>query len=206
MTRSSYLLIREDRDLSFYALMSDAEPTRLLSSITLPTGADSNAVEKMLQSAAGAEQSGAISTSLRGDPSSLGRAAIRCAEALGVPVRILDIAHDAARVAWATPGSHQDLLRIDEAALVPADSTERRRRCDAVLRSLGERDRATVADRLGDIADRPMSGRDEIGDQTRAAACIDAIQSIAERSSDQHVSTSGEMLIVTGQLAASLAS
>jgi hypothetical protein len=206
MTRSSYLLIREDRDLSFYALMSDAEPTRLLSSITLPTGADSNAVEKMLQGAAGTEQSGAISTSLRGDPSSLGRAASRCAEGLGVPVRILDIAHDAARVAWATPGVAGDLLRIDEAALVPADSTERRRRCDAVLRSLGERDRAAVADRLGDIADRPMSGRDEIGDQTRAAACIDAVQSIAERSSDQHVSTSGEMLIVTGQLAAYLAS
>ena len=206
MTRSSYLLIREDRDRSFYALMSDAEPTKLLSSITLPTGADSNAVEKMLQSAAGAGQSGAISTSLRGDPSSFGRAASRCAEALGVPVRILDIAHDAARVAWATPGTDGELLRIDEAALVPADSTERRRRCDAVLRSLGERDRAAVADRLGDIADRPMSGRDEIGDQTRAAACIDAIQSIAERSSDQHVSTSGEMLIVTGQLAAYLAS
>jgi hypothetical protein len=81
MTRSSYLLIREDLDRTFYALMSDAEPTRLLSSVTLPAGADGNAVEKMLQSAAGADQSGAISTSLRGDPSSLGRAAGRCAEA-----------------------------------------------------------------------------------------------------------------------------
>ena len=206
MTRSSYLLIREDLDRSFYALMSDAEPTRLLSSITLPTGADSSAVEKTLQSAAGAEQSGAISTSLRGDPSSLGRAASRCAEALGVPVRILDIAHDAGRVAWATPGTAGELLRIDEAALVPADATERRRRCDAVLRSLGERDRAAVADRLGDIADRPMSGRDEIGDQTRAAACIDAIQSVAERSSDQGDPMSGEVFIATGQLAAYLSS
>ena len=206
MTRSSYLLIREDLDRSFFALMSDAEPTRLLSSIMLPTGADSNAVEKTLQSAAGAEQSGAISTSLRGDPSSLGRAASRCAGALGVPVRILDIAHDAGRVAWATPGTAGELLRIDEAALVPADATERRRRCDAVLRSLGERDRAAVADRLGDIADRPMSGRDEIGDQTRAAACIDALQSIADRLSDQRVPTSGEVLIATGQLAADLAS
>jgi len=61
MTRSSYLLIREDLDRSFYALMSDADPTRLLSSITLPTGAKSSAVEQMLQSAAGVEQGAAIS-------------------------------------------------------------------------------------------------------------------------------------------------
>lgn len=206
MTRSSYLLIREDLDRSFYALMSDAEPTRLLSSITLPAGADSKAVEKMLQSAAGPEQSGAISTSLRGDPTSLGRAASRCAAAFGVPVRILDIAHDAGRVTWATPGAAGELAIVVEAALIPAEASERRRRCDAVLRALGERDRAAIADRLGDIADRPMSGRDEIGDQTRAAAGIDAIQSIADWAGDPRLPMSGEVLIVTGQLAAQIAS
>ena len=206
MTRSSYLLIREDLDRSFYALMSDAEPTRLLSSITLPAGADSKAVEEMLQSAAGPEQSGAISTSLRGDPTSLGRAASRCAAAFGVPVRILDIAHDAGRVAWATPGAAGELAIVVEAALIPAEASERRRRCDAVLRALGERDRAAIADRLGDIADRPMSGRDEIGDQTRAAAGIDAIQSIADWAGDPRLPMSGEVLIVTGQLAAQIAS
>jgi len=206
MTRSSYLLIREDLDRTFYALMSDAEPTRLLSSVTLPAGADGNAVEKMLQSAAGADQSGAISTSLRGDPSSLGRAAGRCAEALGVPVRILDVAHDAGRIAWSTPGGAGEMASIAEGALIPTDTFERRRRCDAVLRSIGDRDRAAIADRLGDIADRPMSGRDVAGDQIRAAACIDAIESIAERLDDQGASVSAEVLIVTGQLAAYLSS
>ena len=206
MTRSSYLLIREDLDRTFYALMSDAEPTRLLSSVTLPAGADGNAVEKMLQSAAGADQSGAISTSLRGDPSSLGRAAGRCAEALGVPVRILDVAHDAGRIAWSTPGGAGEMASIAEGALIPTDTFERRRRCDAVLRSIGDRDRAAIADRLGDIADRPMSGRDVAGDQIRAAACIDAIESIAERLNDQGASVSAEVLLVTGQLAAYLSS
>jgi hypothetical protein len=206
MKRSSYLLIREDLDRTFYALMSDAEPTRLLSSVTLPTGADGNAVEKMLQSAAGADQSGAISTSLRGDPSSLGRAAGRCAEALGVPVRILDVAHDAGRIAWSTPGGAGEMASIAEGALIPTDTFERRRRCDAVLRSIGDRDRAAIADRLGDIADRPMSGRDVAGDQIRAAACIDAIESIAERLNDQGASVSAEVLLVTGQLAAYLSS
>ncbi len=204
MTQSSYLLIREDLDRTFYALMSDAEPTRLLSSVTLPTGADGNAVEKMLQSAAGADQGGAISTSLRGDPSSLGRAAGRCAEALGVPVRILDVAHDAGRIAWSTPGVVGEMRSIAEGALIPTDAVERRRRCDAVLRSIGDRDRAAVADRLGDIADRPMSGRDVAGDQIRAAACIDAIESIAERLDDQGKSVNAEVLIVTGQLASYL--
>ena len=206
MTRSSYLLIREDLDCSFYALMSDAEPTRLLSAMTLPKGAESNAVEKMLQSVAGLEQNSVISTSLRGDPSSLGRASGRIAEALGVPVSILDIAHDAGRVAWAAPGVPRELLTIAEAALIPADASERRRRCDAVLRSIGERDRAGVADRLGDIADRPMSGRDAAGDLIRAAACADAIRSISERWAEQGSSMSGSILIVTGQLSSYLAS
>ncbi len=205
MTRSSYLLIREDLDCSFYALMSDAEPTRLLSAMTLPKGAESNAVEKMLQSVAGLEQNSVISTSLRGDPSSLGRASGRIAEALGVPVSILDIAHDAGRVAWAAPGVPGELLTIAEAALIPADASERRRRCDAVLRSIGERDRAGVADRLGDIADRPMSGRDAAGDLIRAAACADAIRSISERWAEQDSSMSDSILIVTGQLSSYLA-
>ena len=206
MTRSSYLLIREDLDCSFYALMSDAEPTRLLSAMTLPKGAESNAVEKMLQSVAGLEQNSVISTSLRGDPSSFGRASGRTAEALGVPVSILDIAHDAGRVAWAAPGVPGELLTIAEAALIPADASERRRRCDAVLRSIGERDRAGVADRLGDIADRPMSGRDAAGDLIRAAACADAIRSISERWAEQDSSMSDSILIVTGQLSSYLAS
>jgi hypothetical protein len=206
MTRSSYLLIREDLDRSFYALMSDAEPTRLLSSITLPTGAKSSAVEEMLQSAAGAEASGGISTSLRGDPNSLGRAASRCAEALGVPLTILDIAHDAGRAAWATPGAAGGLITITEAALIPSDPSERRRRCDAVLRLTGERDRAAVADRLGDIADRPASGRDDVGDQIRAASLIDALRSVTEHWVDRDPSMVGAVLIVTGQLAAHLSS
>jgi hypothetical protein len=206
MTRSSYLLIREDLDRSFYALMSDAEPTRLLSSITLPTGAKSSAVEQMLQSAAGVEQGAAISTSLRGDPSALGRAASRCADALGVPVRILDIAHDAGRAAWAAPGVAGELVTITEAALIPADPSERSRRCDAVLRSIGERDRAAIADRLGEIADRPMSGRDDAGDQIRAAACADALRSVAEHWADHGTTTDGSVLIVTGQIAAYLTS
>jgi len=150
-------------------------PRWLLSSITLPTGAKGDAIAEMLQSVAGIEQSGVISTTLRGDPSALGRAASRLAEALGVPVQILDIAHDAGRAAWAAPGAAGQLVTIVEAALIPADASERRRRCDAVLRAIGERDRAAVADRLGDIADRPMSGRDDAGDQIRAAACVDAI-------------------------------
>ena len=206
MTTSSYLLIREDRDRSFYALMSDAEPTRLLSSITLPTGAKSSAVEEMLQSAAGAEASGGISTSLRGDPSSLGRAASCCAEALGVPVVVLDIAHDAGRVAWAAPGVAGELVTITEAALIPSDASERRRRCDAVLRLTGERDRAGVADRLGDIADRPASGRDEVGDQLRTASCIDALRSVSEHWVDRDPSLVGAVFIVTGQLATQLSS
>jgi hypothetical protein len=178
----------------------------LLSSITLPTGAKSSAVEQMLQSVAGVNASADISTTLRGDPSSLGRAASRCAEALGVPVRILDIAHDAGRAAWATPGTAGELLTMAEAALIPTDASERRRRCDAVLRLIGEPDRAAVADRLGDIADRPMSGRDEAGDQIRAAACVDALRSVAERWTDQGLSMSGAVLIATGQLAAYLSS
>jgi len=206
MTTSSYLLIREDLDRSFYALMSDAEPTQLLGSITLPTGAKGSAVEEMLQSAAGVGASGGISTSLRGDPSALGRAASRCAEALGVPVILVDVAHDAGRLAWAAPGVAGGLSTITEAALIPSDASERRRRCDAVLRSIGERDRAAVADRLGDIADRPLAGRDDVGDQIRAASYIDALRSVAEHSVDRDPSMVGAVLIVTGQLAAYLAS
>lgn len=204
MTRSTYLLVREDADRSFYALMSDAEPTTMLSSITLPTGADNSAVERVLLSAAGVTQGGVLSTSLRAGSSRLAFAASRCAEGLGVPVKILDVAHDAGRVAWALPGSGGELVRIAEAALIPSDAMERRLRCDAVLRSLGGRDRAEVADRLGDIADRPMSGHDDVGDQIRAAALIDAIRSIAEHLPDQGLLRPGEVLVVTGQLAAYL--
>lgn len=93
-----------------------------------------------------------------------------------------------------------------EGALIPTDAVERRRRCDAVLRSIGDRDRAPVADRLGDIADRPMSGRDAAGDQIRVAASIDAIESIKERLDDQGAAVTAEVLIVTGQLAAYLSS
>ena len=202
MTQSAYVLKREDLDRTFYALMSDAEPTKLLSSITLPAGAESDAVDNMLLSAAGIGLTATISTKLHGNPSALDRAASRCAAAFGVPVRVLDIAQDAGRIARAEPGAAGVLTVVTGAALIPADATERRRRCDAVLQLLGERDRAAVADRLGDIADRPMAGRDEIGDQTRAAAYIDAIQSVADLSVDSPTPISGEVLVVTGQLAA----
>ncbi|MFZ9218095.1 MAG: hypothetical protein EBX81_00710 [bacterium] len=204
--RTSYLLVREDRDRSFYALMSDAEPTRLLSSIALPAGAKISAVEQLLQSMAGVDAKARISTTLRGDPDVLGRAASRCAEAFGIPIVILDIAHDAGRVAWATPTAVGELLSAPEAALIPGDAAERRRRCDAVLRSLGELDRAEIADRLGDIADRPMSGRDDLGDQIRAAACADALRALAEHWDEAGASPNGAAFIATGQLAAYLAS
>lgn len=197
--------MREDLDRSFTALMSDSEPTRLLASTTLPAGAEFEAMKTMLQSSAGADSAGIISTTLRGDPSMLGNLAGRCAEAFGVPVRLLDIAHDAGRIAWAAPGTPGELRVVWEAALIPADPVERRRRCDAVLQMLGDRDRAAVADRLGDIADRPMSGRDAVGDQMRAAAYVDAIQSIAEVSLDLPAAMSGEVLMVTGSLAALIA-
>lgn len=205
MTQSAYVLKREDLDRTFYALMSDAEPTKLLSSMTLPAGAESDAVEKMLLSAAGTGLTGTISTTLHGNPSALDRAASRCAAAFGAPVRVLDIAQDAGRIACAEPGAAGVLTVVTGAALIPADATERRRRCDAVLQLLGERDRAAVADRLGDIADRPMAGRDAIGDQTRAAAYIDAIQSVADHSVDSPTPINGEVLVVTGQLAALIA-
>lgn len=206
MTRSTYLLVREDADRSYSALMSDAEPTRLLSSIALPMGASGKAAEQLLQSTAGLGEGAAISTTLRGTPGSLGRAAIRCAEALGVAVRLIDIAHDAGRVAWASPSQPGALITIAEAALIPTDAAERRRRCDAVLRATGERDRAAVADQLGDIADRPLSGRDEASDQIRAAACVDAIRSLAERLVDQDPTSGVSVIIATGQLAAYLSS
>lgn len=205
MKESAYILKREDRDCTFYALMSDVEPTRLLSSMTLPSGAEIDAVEKMLLSAAGSGFTGTISTTLRGNPSVFDRAASRCAEAFGVPVRILDIAQDAGRIARAKPGVAGVLTVVAGAAMIPADATERRRRCDAVLQLLGERDRAAVADRLGDIAERPMAGRDEIGDQIRGAAYIDAIQSLADLTMDSPTSISGEVLVVTGRLAALIA-
>ena len=206
MRRSSYLLIREDLESCSYALMSDAEPTRLLSSMTLPTGAEADAVASMLQSVAGVEEGGALSTSLRGDAGCLGRAAGRLAEALGQPMMIVDIGHDAGRAAWATPGALGELVAFAEAALIPSDVSERRRRCDAVLRSIGERDRADVADRLGDIADRPMSDRDAEGDLIRAAACVDALRSLAERLDEHDSVTMGSVIIVTGQLSPYLAS
>jgi hypothetical protein len=206
MTRSSYLLVREDLDRSFYALMSDAEPSVLLSSIMVAAGAEESAVLETLQSLAGLERGALLSASLRGDPNSLGRAASRLAEALAVPVTVLDIAHDAGRMAWASPGTTGELLQVAEAALVPADPSERRRRCDAVLRVFDDRDRAAVADRLGDIADRPMSGRDEFGDLARVAAYVDAVGSLVERSNGRVTTPSGAILIVTGALAAYIAS
>ena len=186
--------------------MSDAEPTRLLGSVTLPSGADRGAVERMLQSSAGIDRSGGISSVLRGDSASLSRAAGRCATALGVPVKILDIAGDAGRVASAAPGADAAYLELPDAALIPSDAGERRRRCDAVVRALGIRDRAAIADLLGDLADRPASGRDVAGDRVRAAAFIDAIQVVAERASGVVEASSGEVLIVAGQLAAWIAS
>ena len=206
MTRSTYLLVREDQERSFSALMSDSDPTQLLSSIVLPTGASGKAISQMLRSAAGLEQGATISTTLRGDPESLARAASRCAEALGIAVRLIDVGCDAGRVAWAAPGSVGEMVTITEAALIPSDAVERRRRCDAVLRAMGERDRAAVADQLGEIADRPLSGRDEVGDQVRAAACVDAIRSIGERFTDHQATHNGSVLIATGQLAAYLSS
>ena len=141
MRHSSYLLIREDLESSSYALMSDAEPTRLLSSMTLPTGAEADAVALMLQSVAGLEQGGVLSTSLRGDAGSLGRAAGRLAEAFGHPMMIVDIGHDAGRAAWSTPGATGELVTFAEAALIPADASERRRRCDeASLKQNAEQD------------------------------------------------------------------
>lgn len=206
MRQSSYLLIRDDSESSSYALMSDAEPTRLLSSMTLPNGADGNAVGLMLRSVAGLEQGGVITATLRGDAGCLNRAVRRLAETLGTPMMILDIGYDAGRVAWSTPGSPGRLVTCEDAALVPADPSERRRRCDAVLRIVGENDRATVADRLGDIADRPMSGRDSEGDLFRAAACVDAIRSMAEHLDQSEFATQGSVIIVTGQIASHLAS
>ncbi|MEI6155935.1 MAG: hypothetical protein WCP88_01875 [bacterium] len=204
--RANYLLIREDRDRSYYALMSDAEPSKLLSSIVVPDGADVDAVLQTLHSMAGLDSGGSISTVLRADAGVLGGTAGRCAEALALPVRILDISHDAGRLAWAEPGAPGELREVAEAALVPIDPAERRRRCDAVLRILGEHDRAFIADRLGDIAERPMSGRDAIGDKIRAAAYIDALRSLSERSERESDREGDEILIVTGQLAAHIAS
>lgn len=206
MKQSSYLLIRDDSESSSYALMSDAEPTKLLSSMTLPNGADGNAVGLMLQSVAGLEPGGVITATLRGDAGCLGHAVSRLAESFGTPMMIVDIGHDAGRVAWSSPGAPGTLVTCDDAALVPADPSERRRRCDAVLRMVGEHDRATVADRLGDIADRPMSGRDSEGDLFRAAAYVDAIRSMAEHLDQNESATSRSVIIVTGQIASHLAS
>ena len=51
-----------------------------------------------------------------------------------------------------------------------------------------------------------MSGRDDAGDQIRAAASADAIRSVAEHWADQGTTTDGSVLIVTGQIAAYLSS
>ena len=51
-----------------------------------------------------------------------------------------------------------------------------------------------------------MSGRDDAGDQIRAAACVDAIRSVAERWIEPSPSMSGLALIATGQLADYLSS
>lgn len=204
MTRSSYLLVREEAESSSYALFSDTEPTQLLSSLTVPTGADEAAVAVTLKSVAGLKQDVGISTTLRGGSECLGRAASRLAEALGVPIVIIDVAYHAGSVAWSTPGSPGEVTTIPEAALIPADASERRRRCDAVLRLIGDSDRASVADRLGDIADRPLSDRDSAGDRIRAAACIDAIRTLREHLGDAARQTMDEVLIVTGHLASNL--
>ena len=203
--RSTYLLVREDLDRSYYALMSDAEPSELLSSIVVPAGADNDAVLKALQGMARLESAASASTVLRADARALGRAAGRCADALAVPVRILDIAYDAGRSARAVPGSAGEVLEVLDAALVPLDPTERRRRCDAVLRMLGEQDRAAIADRLGDIAERPVSGRDAFGDRVRSAAFVDALRSLAEVTKPRSAAVQSELLVVTGQLAGQIA-
>ena len=205
MSRSAYLLVRDDLDRQSYALMSDSTPTRRLGSISLPRGADESAAREWLISRAGLDAGATITATLRATPDKLDRAASHLAAALGVPVRIVDIASDAGRMASSYPGSDSDLIARPEAALVPTDPQERRRRCDAVMSALGEADRAAVADRLGDIADRPISGRDEVGDRARAAAAIDAVRTLSERELSEEVpaiaARTGEMLIVTGLLA-----
>jgi len=51
-----------------------------------------------------------------------------------------------------------------------------------------------------------MSGRSIVGDQVRVAAYVDALQSLAERVGEQRAAVMGEVLIVTGPLAAHVAS
>ena len=209
MSRSAYLLVRDDPDRQWYALMSDSTPTRRLGSITLPRGADESAARAWLIARAGLDAGTTITAALRATPDELGRAASRFASALGVPVRIVDIAPDAGRIATSLPGGDGELVAVPEAALIPTDPQERRRRCDAVMSELGETDRAAVADRLGDIADRPASGRDEVGDRARAAAAIDAVRTLSERGvraeADARADRTGELTIVTGLLARDLA-
>ena len=210
MSRSAYLLVRDDLDRQSYALMSDSAPTRRLGGIAVPLGADEAAVKDLLLSMSGLGPGTKITVTLRATAEGLGRAASRYADALGLPVRIVDIAPDAGRVAAAHPDRDFEYFSSPESALVPNEPQERRRRCDAVMRDLGDPDRAAVADRLGDIADRPISGRDLAGDRARSAAAIDAIRSLADRAptlvGDSTSDRSGELLIVTGLLARQLVS
>lgn len=206
MSSSAFLLVRDDADRSYFALLSDAEPTRLLSSITLPAGFDADAPEQLLLTLANGASVDRVTSILRGDSSSLGLAAQRCAESFGVPVRIIDIAHDAGRIATASPGELGDVVQCDEAALIPLDAAERRRRCDAVIRQLGTRDRASVADLLGDLADSPMVDRDEFSDRVRTAACVDALAVLGVRARGEVAPLSGEVVIVTAYVASLIAS
>lgn len=204
MKTSHYILARDDSDRSFVALFSDAAPSHMLASIVVPAGADQTAVQRTLQVMARLSHEDA-SAMLRAHPDALGRAAERCSVALSAPVRIIDIAHDAGRVAWASPGADGTLLKALDAALVPIDAADRRRRCDAVLQLLHGRERALIADRLGDIAERPMSGADSLGLELRSAALADALTVLSVEAARRDVPAVGEVLILTGFLASEVA-
>lgn len=199
------LLIVEGATERTGALIRREGGARLLGALAQPLGGEVDALEATLLAASNTSGTPDRVVAAAAD---LHLAAGRLAAWLGGPVRIVEIAAEGGRLTLGSPDRAATSFDVPGAALVPADPTERRRRCDGVLALLGRTDRSTVADLLGDLADAPLRDRDDERDQMRAAATADALRRLAELLADEDLGdldVEGAPLLIVGAAASLIA-
>jgi len=178
------------------------EPAAVL---TMPRGGDPLALRQALREIA--SPSGPLDPDprlvLTGGAERLEGAARLLSRSLGMPLRLVEIGASAGRLIDAWPDGRSSAIEEPAAALAPRDAAERRRRGDAALAAGPLRDRAEIADRLGDLAESPERGRDGLGSALRVAAIGDALRRLVDLPSVASRAV-GTPVIVVGAAAAAV--
>lgn len=199
---TSLLLVDQGAATTNVTLFAGASILRLIGGMTIPHGGSPEAVGELLAAAI------PVATNTNrarhhavyyGGSADLPRAALRISSAFHLPVVVIDIGAAAGRFAAATPGRLGTAIELDAAALSPRQATERRRRTDFVIASVGGTSRARIADQLGDLSDAPLRDRSPEADRTRTAATAGAISRLGEelRLRGEAIEQ-GSLIVVTG--------